>query len=93
MSDHAGIEQPSSAVLETDAPCGECGYNLRGLPADSICPECAHPIADSLKVDLYPLGTGRDLRYLWWGLLAAGVAYLLWLAYRLWTSASMAECT
>ena len=79
MSDHAGIEQASSAVLETDAPCGECGYNLRGLPVDSICPECAHPIAESLKVDLYPLGTGHDLRHLWWGLLAAGIAYVIWL--------------
>lgn len=32
--------------------CISCGYDLRGLPSDSQCPECAEPIANSLKPNL-----------------------------------------
>ena len=28
--------------------CEKCGYEVSDLPADSVCPECAAPIADSL---------------------------------------------
>jgi hypothetical protein len=34
--------------LDQDMPCANCQYDLRGLPADSMCPECATPIATSL---------------------------------------------
>ncbi len=36
------------AVLPT---CTRCGYSLSGLPKDGNCPECAHPVAESLKGD------------------------------------------
>jgi hypothetical protein len=28
------------ADFQTDRPCGNCGYNLRGLPVGQPCPEC-----------------------------------------------------
>ena len=34
--------------IDSDAPCGRCGYNLRGLSPDGQCPECGAPIAPSL---------------------------------------------
>jgi uncharacterized repeat protein (TIGR04138 family) len=27
-------------ILDEDAPCEACGFNLRGLPTRHICPEC-----------------------------------------------------
>lgn len=30
--------------METDRPCRNCGYNLRGLPTGGVCPECGSPI-------------------------------------------------
>lgn len=32
-----------------DAPCINCGYNLRTLAADAVCPECAHPVQLSIR--------------------------------------------
>jgi len=31
-----------------DLPCVACGYNLRTLRVDSVCPECAAPVEQSL---------------------------------------------
>ncbi len=30
-------------------PCVGCSYNLQGLPAAGVCPECGLPVQDSLK--------------------------------------------
>jgi hypothetical protein len=35
-----------------DVPCLRCGYNLRGLKIDGLCPECGAPIARSLHGNL-----------------------------------------
>jgi hypothetical protein len=35
---YAGRTSP--VVEQRDSPCASCGYNLRGLPAGSRCPEC-----------------------------------------------------
>ncbi len=32
------------AVVDRDLPCQKCGYNLRGVPAPGVCPECGRPI-------------------------------------------------
>lgn len=31
-----------------DATCVHCGYSLRTLARDTLCPECGRPVADSL---------------------------------------------
>ncbi|MBL8879273.1 MAG: hypothetical protein JNG88_09155 [Phycisphaerales bacterium] len=35
--------------IESDVRCAGCGYNLCGLSADGLCPECAHPIGETLR--------------------------------------------
>jgi hypothetical protein len=39
----------NAAPHETNITCAQCGYNLRGLEADGLCPECGQPIAISLR--------------------------------------------
>jgi hypothetical protein len=43
---------PLPQVVLNDLPCRTCGYNLRTLSVEKICPECATPVAASLKGDL-----------------------------------------
>lgn len=38
----------SAATIERDISCFECHYNIRGLPADTACPECGLPIGNTL---------------------------------------------
>jgi len=35
--------------IARDLPCIQCGYNLRGLPVDHVCPECGKPTADTVE--------------------------------------------
>jgi hypothetical protein len=39
----------ADGVVCVDQPCDACGYNLRGLVLSKQCPECAHPVAQSLR--------------------------------------------
>lgn len=39
---------PPPATLHHDVPCIRCGYDLRGLSDDGLCPECGAGIGDSL---------------------------------------------
>src|SRR3954469_10939031 len=34
--------------------CEKCGYIVNGIPTDSLCPECASPIAESLPINRQP---------------------------------------
>lgn len=34
--------------------CHRCGYDLRVQPVDGVCPECATPVADSVRVGQLP---------------------------------------
>lgn len=45
-------ESNSPSLLDADIPCRKCSYNLRSLPTDGLCPECATPIPLSIKGDL-----------------------------------------
>jgi|GEM_PF-6630536 len=45
---NASTPSPADRVL-IDAPCVNCGYNLRTLPENGLCPECAHPVWHSLR--------------------------------------------
>lgn len=46
----SGIEPVYLAddILEKDMFCSRCGYNLRGLTLESLCPECAFPATRSI---------------------------------------------
>lgn len=39
---------PADPHIGADLPCVRCGYNLRNLPVERVCPECAHPAFASL---------------------------------------------
>jgi len=39
---------------ETALLCEKCGYIINGIPTDSLCPECATPIAESLPDTRWP---------------------------------------
>jgi hypothetical protein len=74
---------PGATPVDRDHLCVSCGYNLRGLDVTSQCPECAVPVADSLKGDLLAFAgvayRQRLLRALWliaFGLVAAVVISL-----------------
>jgi hypothetical protein len=36
--------------VEGDVPCGRCGYNLRTLAVEGVCPECAALVGESLRL-------------------------------------------
>jgi hypothetical protein len=46
---------PGAATLDADgrvamdAQCVSCGYNLRTLKVEALCPECAQPVAYSIQ--------------------------------------------
>lgn len=40
------------SVIESDLPCRQCGYNLRGLLSSGACPECGHAVAESARRNL-----------------------------------------
>ena len=52
------VLQPDSAksiensAIESDLPCRQCGYNLRGLMGSGACPECGHAVAESARRNL-----------------------------------------
>lgn len=66
--------------LDEDLECGECGYNLRSLPHDAICPECATPIADSLsrRLRAFQITRWSAIRWIRRGLLLWVFSILLW---------------
>lgn len=67
-------EQDGAPQIVADArPCLVCHYNLQGLPASGVCPECGTPVADSLRGNLLrysPLPFLRTLR--------AGISLAFW---------------
>jgi hypothetical protein len=60
-------------TIEVDTACLHCGYNLRGLRADGLCPECGSPIGRSVL--------GNFLRYsdvTWLQAVGKGTTVKLW---------------
>lgn len=37
-------------AIDEDVPCGGCGYNLRTLSKEGVCPECSRSVAESLRL-------------------------------------------
>lgn len=64
---------PAAAAIGMDTPCIHCGYNLRGLTADGMCPECGKLIGDSLRGDLLRFANANWLRKV-----RLGIALHLW---------------
>jgi 2-amino-4-hydroxy-6-hydroxymethyldihydropteridine diphosphokinase len=42
-----------TGIIDRNVRCIGCGYNLRGLPARHVCPECGRPTTDSLKPERF----------------------------------------
>jgi hypothetical protein len=63
---------PAATVLE-NIPCRNCGYNLRTLARDGVCPECAAPVADSLHVEFL-----RAANPQWLKKIGIGVRIVFW---------------
>ncbi len=63
----------SNETITVDVQCIRCGYNLRGLTPEKVCPECGTPVGRSVH--------GNLLRYAdphWLGKLRLGAALMLW---------------
>ena len=52
---------PATSVID-DLPCRTCGYNLRTLPTDGVCPECGTVVAKSICGDLIKFSDPKWVR-------------------------------
>src|SRR3990172_7537522 len=68
----ARVQLDSAGHLDQDVICIRCGYNLRGLSLDRVCPECGTPIGRSLHGDLL-----RFAPPIWLAVLISGVNWIL----------------
>jgi hypothetical protein len=57
--------------IDEDLPCRKCGYNLRGLLPNGICPECSSQVTRSLQDDRLSL-----CNPIWVRTLASGTAFV-----------------
>lgn len=63
----------SAGMVVGDVQCRRCGYSVRGLPADGVCPECATPVGRSLLGDLLKFAEPAWVRKV-----ASGMSLILW---------------
>jgi hypothetical protein len=75
MTDASVFEDaaPEPATVKADTPCRKCQYNLRGLSAESRCPECGAAVGLSLRGDLLCYSNPD-----WLDTLRIGVNLILW---------------
>jgi len=66
-------------AVDSDAPCIGCGYILRGLAMNGVCPECAVAVRRSLQGDHLIYADPRWLRVLVFGqsAFAAGIVAIV----------------
>jgi len=43
------LNENGPAPVKVEFRCVACGYNIRGMSVDALCPECGTPIFQSLK--------------------------------------------
>ena len=89
----------SDRVIEQDTRCRRCGYNLRGLARDGLCPECAAPVSVSVRQDFlcfaeprYVGKLARGNRWIDRGLTLAVAALLLRVARCSWACFARSTC-
>jgi hypothetical protein len=73
-------QSPQSTTVDDDTFCVQCDYNLRGLDREGKCPECARPVADSIRILHFTGADAQCLRSMFWGtamLAALPVALIL----------------
>lgn len=47
----ANVALDADGRIDQDVTCTRCGYNLRGLSPEGVCPECASPVGRSIQGD------------------------------------------
>ena len=60
--------------IELAIPCSRCGYTLSGLKTDGKCPECAAPIAESVRGERLEFAAPGFVRVLWLGAVVTAIA-------------------
>ncbi|CAG1010870.1 hypothetical protein PHYC_03948 [Phycisphaerales bacterium] len=60
-------ELPAFTAVSDDRPCLACGYNIKGLAAEGVCPECGAPIQRSLRGNLLEFANEDYLKTLHYG--------------------------
>ena len=59
--------------VDADLYCGKCGYNVRALPRNGLCPECGGLISAALRGNLLMYADAT-----WVGRLRVGMTLLMW---------------
>ncbi len=72
QADSPAVRLDASGHIDQDCACVSCGYNLRGLDPDRVCPECATPISRSIRGDYLRFSDPK-----WVRLLASGMNWVL----------------
>lgn len=74
-------DSPSEATTDSNRNCIRCGYSVHGLAASGNCPECAEPVANSIRGDLlafrspeYVAALHRGVRLVIWSIVVLGIA-------------------
>jgi len=62
-------------AIEQNIKCFKCGYNLRGLDHDAICPECASAVA--LTLSQLRLQAHSNYPYVKWWWLIFGLIHIV----------------
>jgi hypothetical protein len=71
-------------MVNRDAPCRGCGYNLRGLSTDGRCPECGTVVGVSVQGDWlrfsdpqFLLTLRKGVRFILWSILITVIVVVL----------------
>lgn len=71
---------PATLVVNDDVLCPDCDYNLRTLPLQGVCPECASPVVRALRPQRLLYANRASIRRLRAGVICWLVAQGLMLA-------------